>query len=68
MPDNTPAPHIDASASALEYRVIGPPGAGKTTWVKNEVAARVAKGYAPTDIVLTSFTKAAAVVFRFVRG
>ena len=49
---------------ADEYRVIGPPGTGKTTWIQKEVSARVDDGYMPSDFVLTSFTRAAAEVLR----
>ena len=44
-----------------EYRVIGPPGAGKTTWVKTQVEKWVGETYEPEDFLLTSFTRAAAV-------
>ena len=46
--------------SALEYRVIGPPGTGKTTWIGQEVARRVADGIHPNEICLVSHTRAAA--------
>jgi len=45
---------------AQEYRVYGPPGCGKTTWIKNQIE-RAVKIYEPEDIIVTSFTKAAAV-------
>ena len=44
-----------------EYRVIGPPGAGKTTWVKHQVEKWIGTEYNPEDFLLTSFTRAAAV-------
>ena len=43
--------------------VIGPPGAGKTTFIRRQVETWRDRGeYAPADIVLTSFTRAAAAV------
>ena len=46
---------------AKEERIVGPPGAGKTTTVRNRVAKFVADGeYEPENIVLTSFSRAAA--------
>ena len=46
---------------AKELRVIGPPGTGKTTTIRNRVARMVRDGeYEPEDIVLTSFSRAAA--------
>lgn len=46
---------------ALEYRVIGPPGTGKTTTIRNRVARWVRDGdYEPEHIVLTSFSRSAA--------
>lgn len=45
------------------YRVIGPPGTGKTEALRKTVEAWIARdGYAPEDIVLTSFTRASAAV------
>ena len=46
---------------ANEYRVIGPPGAGKTTFVKDQVRKWCDEIYNPDDFLLTSFTRAAAV-------
>ena len=46
---------------AKELRVIGPPGTGKTTTIRNRVARMVRDGdYEPENIVLTSFSRAAA--------
>lgn len=42
-----------------EYRVLGPPGAGKTTYIMRQLT-RAATKYDPDQIYLTSFTKAAA--------
>ena len=48
---------------ADEYRIVGPPGTGKTQFVRNQVEAWVDRGeYAASDIVLTSFTRSAAAV------
>jgi DNA helicase II / ATP-dependent DNA helicase PcrA len=46
---------------AKEYRVVGPPGSGKTTSTRKRVEKFVADGdYEPEDIILTSFSRAAA--------
>lgn len=42
-----------------EYRTIGPPGTGKTTWMARQVKAAVEK-YGADKVLVTSFTKAAA--------
>lgn len=43
-----------------EYRIIGPPGTGKTTYTARQVARAVDK-YGAEKVLVTSFTKAAAV-------
>lgn len=43
-----------------EYRVFGPPGTGKTTWLAKQVGLACHK-YEHNQIAVTSFTKAAAV-------
>lgn len=43
-----------------EYRLLGPPGTGKTSWVVKQIE-RASQKYAPEQIYLCSFTKAAAV-------
>lgn len=43
-----------------EFRVFGPPGCGKTTWVADQVVRALEK-YDPLEVVCASFTKAAAV-------
>ena len=48
--------------AAREFRVIGPPGTGKTTWLRGEIEARIDDGYDPSRIVVCSFTRAAAAV------
>jgi DNA helicase-2/ATP-dependent DNA helicase PcrA len=49
-----------------EYRVIGPPGTGKTQFIRATVEKwTTADGlYHPSDFVLTSFTRAAAAVLK----
>lgn len=42
------------------YRIIGPPGTGKTSYLINRVQDELAQGVAPEQIVYTSFTKAAS--------
>ena len=50
---------------AAEYRVIGPPGTGKTTYIQRQVELLVDEhGYDPDSILLTSFTRTAAAVLR----
>ncbi len=44
---------------SLEVRLEGPPGCGKTDAISRVVAATAAK-YGPEQLLLTSFTKAAA--------
>lgn len=41
------------------FLVVGPPGCGKTTFLANEIADKAGK-YGPEEILVTSFTKAAA--------
>ena len=43
-----------------EYRVFGPPGTGKTTWLSKQVDRALYK-HAPDEIAACSFTRAAAV-------
>jgi len=45
--------------SAQEFRIDGPPGTGKTTFIRNQVEAWSDR-YAPEEIVLCSFSRAAA--------
>ena len=45
--------------SMNEFRVFGPPGTGKTSWIMNNIKA-ARKKYDAEDIFVTSFTKAAA--------
>lgn len=43
------------------FRLIGPPGTGKTRFIRDQVAEWVERdGYEPSDIILTSFTRTAA--------
>jgi len=42
-----------------EYRVWGPPGVGKTTWIKAQVD-KLVKEHGSKSVLLVSFTKAAA--------
>lgn len=45
------------------YKIIGPPGTGKTGAITRTIEAWMSRdGYRPEDIVLTSFTKSAAAV------
>lgn len=45
-------------------KVFGPPGTGKTEWLRNKVAERVAAGVPLSRIGYVSFTKGAAEVIR----
>ncbi len=48
---------------ATEHRIVGPPGTGKTDLLRRQVEKWDESGeYAPEDVVLTSFTRAAAKV------
>jgi DNA helicase-2/ATP-dependent DNA helicase PcrA len=49
-----------------EYRVIGPPGTGKTQFIRATVEKWTTQDglYHPSDFVLTSFTRAAAAVLK----
>src|SRR5688572_30492161 len=44
-----------------EYRVIGPPGTGKTSWLTTQVA-HAAEKYGANKIIVCSLTRAAAAV------
>ena len=47
------------------YRILGPPGTGKTQAIRDTVALWTERdGYAPEDFVLTSYTRSAAAVLR----
>ena len=43
--------------SDSEYRVVGPPGCGKTTWLGDQVQQAVESGM---SVLISSLTKAAA--------
>ena len=50
---------------AETYRLVGPPGCGKTAYIRRQVEVWSDQyGYAPGDFVLTSLTRAAANVLR----
>ena len=50
---------------AIEFKITGAPGAGKTERLRSGVERYVERGeYDPDEIVLTSFTRAAAAVLR----
>lgn len=56
-----------ASASVVPetYRVVGPPGTGKTTALARTVETWIDRdGYKPEDFTLTSYTRSAAAVLR----
>ena len=42
-----------------EYRIVGPPGTGKTSWLSDQVR-RVVDRKGPESVLITSFTRAAA--------
>jgi superfamily I DNA/RNA helicase len=44
-----------------ELRIWGPPGTGKTSTLKNRITKAATEEYEPEEIIVTSFTKAAAV-------
>lgn len=43
----------------IEYRAVGPPGCGKTTWISTQAQNAVEK-YGPDSVMLASLTRAAA--------
>ena len=47
----------NTEAEAAEYRVVGPPGCGKTTWLGDQVQQAVESGM---SVLISSLTKAAA--------
>ena len=50
---------------AQEHRVIGPPGTGKTSFIRSQIEHWVEGGeYRPADFALTSYTRASAAVLR----
>lgn len=51
---------ITGAAEAIEYRVFGPPGTGKTTYLIHSIQNALEK-YAPEDILVCSYTRAAAI-------
>ena len=55
-----PAPAEQALfSSGEEYRVFGPPGTGKTTYLKRQVL-RAAERYGESAVLVTSFSRTAA--------
>ena len=51
---------ISERGEAAEIRIFGPPGTGKTTYLGRQ-ATRAAAKYGPDGVMVTSFSKAAAV-------
>ena len=47
----------NTEAESAEYRVVGPPGCGKTTWLGDQVQQAVESGM---SVLISSLTKAAA--------
>ena len=47
----------NTETEAAEYRVVGPPGCGKTTWLGDQVQQAVESGM---SVLISSLTKAAA--------
>lgn len=45
-----------------EFRVIGPPGTGKTTWIEGQVRIEIERRGGGDGVLITSLTKAAAQV------
>lgn len=52
------APTVGEGARG-EFRLFGPPGTGKTTWLTRQLQ-KAAQKYGPQQIIVASFTKAAA--------
>jgi DNA helicase-2/ATP-dependent DNA helicase PcrA len=44
---------------SIEYRIFGPPGTGKTTWLSRQIEAAVEK-HGSEAVIVASFTRAAA--------
>lgn len=57
MTENLPVQAPSDSPIPFEYRVVGPPGCGKTTWLAQQVTANTEEG---RHVLVTSLTKAAA--------
>ena len=55
--DESPDPDPQVGRLENEFRVVGPPGCGKTTWLGQEAEKTVDRGEA---VLLASFTRAAA--------
>ena len=50
---------VEAGQQCQEFRIVGPPGTGKTTYLSRQIK-RAAERFGPNDVLVTSFSRAAA--------